>query len=45
MDYCLYHAFVQYFIWIEYALLDGNSHQISSWFFKWTTWMLEGKIC
>jgi len=30
-------ACIQYFVWIECALLDGNCYTVSSWFFQWST--------
>jgi hypothetical protein len=35
---------IQYFVWTEYALLDGTSYAISSWFFKWFAWPDEGTM-
>lgn len=35
---------IQYFVWTEYALLDGTSYAISSWFFKWFAWPNEGTM-
>ncbi|TVU25852.1 hypothetical protein EJB05_28363, partial [Eragrostis curvula] len=34
-------ACIQYFVWIEYSLLDGITYTVSSWFLKWRTWPNE----